>query len=503
MMLLPQLELGRARSIVVLYAALGAGWVGVSRGLVPPIIAGAFEGRSLSVLNRFFRGRTPHPVEHYLAIWNVFSEAVLIAGALHLAIVLVVGRLVRRHHAAEARDVGGINVRSGRLLIAFAMAFLVVTVLSGPRHDYVADLEIWDAVLRGDDPWWLVAGGRIPLNAYGPLFNALAGLAWVNPMAPKLLFAFSYLAFVIWLVEDAGVRRGVVGLPRFGLAAWLLNPFPWVEIAWFGHFDILVAVACVAAVHGRARGRDVFSGVSLAAGILLKYLPLVILPFLAFDRRRFRARLFLAAVLPVVLGLGCSVLFWGPSTIRPLRFAAIRGSLLLSIFRFLRGTHSPLHLLWDAPDVDFLALPCLALAGASVFAWCWWRRVDPATSALLAVLTTLLFYRVGFIQYQMVPFVLGSYWALSPWGPSARDRFLAVSAGIYFGWLALFDVYLASFGGIIHPEDPWAWVEDVVGLPMFLAGSLLLASLLRFSSGRRGLDGQRLGESARPSEGLE
>jgi hypothetical protein len=125
------------------------------------------------------------------------------------------------------------------------------------------------------------------------------------------------------------------------------------------------------------------------------------------------------------------------------------------------------------------------VAGGSVLAWCWWRRVDPATSAVLAVLTTLLFYRVGFIQYQTNLFLLASYWALSPWGPLGSNRLLVASLGIYGGGLALFDVYHASYGGVVHPEDPWAWVEDVAGLPVFLAGCVLLASLLRFSIGPR------------------
>ena len=472
---------GRPREpgpVVATYAALGAAWIGVSRWVVPPIIGAAYEGRSLSALNRFFRGRAPHPVEHYFHLWDAFSGAVLIAGASHLAIVLAVGRLARRGG-------GEIDARLGRLLIGFSMAFLVVTVLSGPRHDYVADLEIWDHVLRGLDPWWLVPGQGFPLNAYGPLFNGLAALAWVNPMAPKLLFAVAYLGFLIWIV-------GAFGLPRFGLLAWFVNPFPWVEIAWFGHFDILVAVACVAAVHGRALGRDVASGASLAAGVLLKYVPLVILPFLALDGRKFRPRLVLASVAPIALGLALGALAWGPSTFRPLAFAATRGSNLLSIFRFLRGAYSPLRPFLDDPDVDSLAMPCLVVAGGSVFAWCWWRRVEPSTSAVLAVLTTLLFYRVGFIQYQMNLFLLASYWAVSPQGPSGRDRLLAASMGIYGGGLALFDVYYASFGGVVHPDDPWAWVEDVAGLPAFLAGSALLAAMLRFSDGRRGA-----GESSR------
>ena len=104
----------------------------------------------------------------------------------------------------------------------------------------------------------MFSGGAIPgrvehletqFNAYGPLFNALAPLVWVNPLANKLLFAFSYLAYVIWLIKDLAPRQGLVTLSWPWLSLWLLNPFPWVEIAYFGYFDVLVGLACVAAVH--------------------------------------------------------------------------------------------------------------------------------------------------------------------------------------------------------------------------------------------------------------
>ena len=29
---------------------------------------------------------------------------------------------------------------------------------------------------------------------------------------------------------------------------WLWSPFAWVEVGYFGHFDVLVAILCVAAV---------------------------------------------------------------------------------------------------------------------------------------------------------------------------------------------------------------------------------------------------------------
>ena len=435
--------------LLVAYGTLAAVWAAFALWGVPPVIEAAYHGQSIERLNRFFRGRQPHPLDHYLQLWNDFAGAVLIAGALHLALVLFVRRL-------------GLS----RWWTAFAAAFLGVTVLAWVRHDYSADLEIWDIILRGGDPWWLIPGKGVPLHAYGPLFNALAIPRAINPLLPKLLGSFAYLATVAWLA------RG--GWPKWGLVAWVVNPFPWVEIAYFGHWDILVAVACLAAVDARSRGRDGIAGVWLAAGILLKYLPVVILPFLVVEGRRVRVRLLLTTLLTTAAGLALSGLVWGPSTFRALTYGSSRASTLLSVFRFLRGTYSPLGLFSDTPNADALATPCLALAGLGVFAWCWARRVGPAAGSTLAVLATLLFYRVGFPQYQVVLLVLASYWLVAEGRPG---RSLAVSVGLYFGWLGLFDVFYALVGGVLHPGDRFAWTEEVAGLPTFALGVTLLAAI--------------------------
>jgi hypothetical protein len=219
----------------------------------------------------------------------------------------------------------------------------------------------------------------------------------------------------------------------------------------------------------------------------LKLIPVVIVPFLAFDlaggRVRVRGRLLAAAVLPMVLGYGVSFGVWGPAVFRPFRFGTQRGSTLLSIFRFLRGGASPLRRFVGAQGVDAWSLPCLAAAGLVVLVVCQRRRTDPATSALAAVLTTLLFYQVGFVQYQMVPFLLMAFW-LGRHAPAvARDRVLAAAIGGYFGWLTLFDVFYAYAGGVIHPGGRWGWVDDWVGLPTFVLGSLLLVRVLRWRDG--------------------
>jgi hypothetical protein len=462
-----------------LYVLPAAAWVVFAKTLAPALIRAAYEGRSLPLLNRVFQRRIPHPLEHYLALWRSFWEAVLLGWLFHLIVVLAV--MATRRGSTPTRSLD-------RWLIGLALVFLMFTVLSGPRQDYVAFLEIWAAVRGGRDPWWVHETWGYPLNAYGPLFNVLALPALVNPLAPKLLFALAYCLFAVLLVKrrlagiDAGT--GTAAFPAVGLLAWLWSPFAWVEVGYFGHFDVLVAIACVAAVGWFLQGREVLAGASLAVGFLLKLIPVVIVPFYAFDLagRRIRGRFLAAAGLPMVFGYGVSWLIWGPAAFRPIRFGTTRGSTLTSIFRFLRGGASPLRRFVGAHSLDAWSLPCLAAAGLLVFLVCQRRRTDPATSALAAVLTTLLFYQVGFIQYQMVLFLLMAFW-LGRNAPSLardRDRGLAVAIGSYFGWLTVFDVFYAYAGGVIHPGGPWGWVDDWAGLPTFLLGSLLLVRLLRW-----------------------
>ena len=468
-----------------LYLVLLAAGIGLARGLAPTWLTSAYHGESWSVLNRLFDGHRSHPVEYYLQRWDVITGALAIAAVLHVILVLLVGWFDRRiEREGLPHDRQRSEARASWTLIIFSLAFLGAAALSGPRHDYSAHMMVWNMVLHGGDPWFIPPGGDAVLNAYGPLFNALALLVRINTLAPKMLFAFSYLIFVVWLLKGFARRRGLVGLSAFAVAAWLLNPFAWVEVAYFGHFDILVAVACVAAVHARARNRDAASGVSLAFGVLLKYLPIVLLPFLTVEGRRIRPKLIAATTIAIAAGLTASVLVWGPATFRPLTRAAGRSSELLSIFRFLRGTWSPLRVFSDAPNVDALSVPLLLAALAGLLAWCWRHSVRTEAAAVLSVLTTLLFYKVGFEQYQIVLFLLVSYWwwALDDRAGQRRDPMLRLALAGYFGWLALFDLFYGRIGGYLPPDEPWSSAQEVVGLPTFVLGCVLLVAVLRVAA---------------------
>ncbi len=430
----------------------------------------------------------------YAIFWTVWGWVVIpglgrptvIAAILHLVIILFIVAIDRKHGVpplsnARARTLTLTNV----LFVVFSGAFLALSMLSRVRGDYWSYLEEWLEILKGHDPW----APNLDFNAYGPLFNVLAPLLWITPLAPKLLFAFTYLIYVVWLIKDFGARRGLVSLSWPAIVFWLINPFPWVEIAYYGQLDVLVALACVAAIHGQLRGKDVFSGICLAIGVLLKYLPIVILPFLLFDKKRFHFRLFSSCALLVIIGLFISVLLWGVSTFSPLVFAGNRPS-YNSIYDLLSTVSSPLHRSGEVvrppqprhPDsagdnasLAWLEKPLISTAGLGLFTWCMVRQIGPALSGALAALVTLLFYRVGFINYQMVPFFLLSYWAVSEWERLKTHSVLAALLVGYFGFLAIVDI------AIVFGLEAYTTYSMVVVLLKSLLGCALLGGLIQFS----------------------
>ena len=417
---------------------------------------------------------TPNlPVEYHLDRWSMIAAAVPLAAILHLLIILLI-RAIDRKKRGILLESNGSDSLVNVVLAVFSAAFLALTALSGYRFDYRGYLPIWIDVLNGRDPWNYIH--TISPNAYGPLFNLLAPFVLYHPLANKLLFAFAYLAYVIWLVKDFGPRRGFSIYSCPSTLLLLLNPLPWWQIAYLGHFDILVGLACVAAVHWRVRNKDWLSGTCLAAGILLKFMPIVILPFLTFNGRRVHFRLVVSCIIAVISGFVVSVLVWGTSTFKPLKFAATREA-MQSIYIVFDSTNSPLELLGIANSQwlnwQRLAEPILLIAGLGLYAWCTFRRTEPALSSALAVLVTLLFYWVGWPHYQMVFFVLILYWVVSRWGRSNGDPLLVVLLGGYFSFLVILDlvIWIGDYG-------LFSRTNMVIILLRFLTGCTLVVALL-------------------------
>jgi Glycosyltransferase family 87 len=451
--------------LIAIYAVSCLFWVGFAQWVAPRIITSAYYEQNYPILAWALRG---HTVERYLSLWSVIAVALPLAAILHLVIVLFICDLDRKQ-AAQRLDAARAYRRCNAVLVTYSATFLALTVLSGDQGIYYAYLAEWKAVLSGGDPWVHAKG--IFFNAYGPLFNALALLVWVNPLANKLLFAFSYLVYVVWLIKDFAPRRGLVAFSWPWTALWLLNPFPWEEIAYGGYFDILVSLACVAAVHSLIGQKDGISGIYLALGILLKFIPIVILPFLAFNERRVHFRLLGFCVGVTFFGFLVSTLVWGTSTFAPLMFAATRHS-EWSIYSVM---NSSLGLVLESPNFDWIQNPLVSIAGLGVFVWCTLRQIEPALSCVLAILVTLLFYRVGLANYQMVLFSLVLYWAVSNWEQFNEHPVLAALLVGYFSFQVI-----AEIVGIMSTFRADSFFGKIVVVFQFPLGCALLVGLVQF-----------------------
>jgi hypothetical protein len=472
--------------VVMLYAALAAAWAGFAHWVVPPVLIAEPSDGVLAFVHQYIQDKPgPFLTRSIIGRWREYAGAVLIAMALHLTVLWV----LRRYDQQAAARRPAQEVRSRRflslVLSMISLVFLGVSALSGPRHDYYFYIQMWYEVAQGRDPWFTVVwqDGQVPLNAYGPLFNVLTGLWWVNSYAPKLLFAYAYILFSIALTKSFAASRSLSGLQSVVLLALFWNPFAWVEIPIRGHFDILVGLLCLGSVRAWARGYDIRSGVCLALGVLLKYLPIVLLPFLSLERGRVRTRFLMVAAAAIAFGLILSIRLWGMSTLLPLDRAANRFSAPLSIFWFLSHRYSPLG--WFGGAVHWRALApfllFLALLGAS--AWAWMRQPDIEATGVVATAITVLLYHAAYPQYQMVPFVLGSSWAVRHWGRIRGHPARVVALACYFGWLAAFDLYYA-FDDEGTASAVWSVVQDVVGLPSFLCTCAFLAAVVRSATAR-------------------
>jgi hypothetical protein len=468
--------------VLAIAATVLASWLAFAHGLAPALIAAAHQGRSVPVLNRLVqRLAGKATLTQVLERWSETADAVAFAGVLWLGVLMVL-REGSRKGPGDAQ--GGQTERAARrvdpvLLGGLSLAFLGYTIGAGVVQDYFLYLGMWREIRLGHDPWFLVSGvfGTYPLNAYGPLFSVLAMPAWINPLWPKLLFATAYVLFAVWLMQDRGEgeRSSLFGALVHLVGIW--NPYVWVEVAHYGHFDILVGLLCVAAMEARARGRDLTSGLFLGLGVLLKFMPFVLLPFLVLDGKRIRWRLLFAAAGLIVLGMTLSLVIWGPSTFRPLGFAASRGSHHLSIYRFMTGVYSPVAGLMRGSSLEQWA-PVILMLGL-LRTWSWHRQRNIATepAAVIALFVTVLLYQVGFSQYHMVPFMMAAWWLVKRRVAVSYRIPLAIALGAYIGWLSVFDL-ITSYIDIDTTR-----MQEWVGLPTFLLGCAVVAFMVAASKG--------------------
>jgi hypothetical protein len=417
-------------------------------------------------------------------LWILF---ILISGAVVLSLIYIrhlfkiyssspeaekkLGRLI------ESLTTPSTKVKIGLILLGIGV--LVLTSLIGPTHDHSAYVRHWSAILQGSDPWNL--GEGTAKNAYGPLYNALALLYAINPFLPKIIFCIAWLGASCYIINTFRQKFG--GKPTVTLAGVFtvfLNPFFLIMLVIYGSMDILPAVFCLGAIVFRIQRRFFLSGIALGIGILFKFYPIVLLPFLMIDERRFRFSLMSSCVGTMILGLSISVWVWGMSTFNPVLFATDRPSKMLSIFRFLRGEYSPLYFFTDNPNIDAYSFSAMVLFLFIVFYFAWSRKIETSLAAILGLLTALTFYKVGHHQFYVALFLMAPLWYTQSDLSEFYKNKVFLPMSLFLAWIAILTlVYFLTGHYKILP-----FLRPTIGLPTFALAVWSITAAIYYGGSR-------------------
>jgi hypothetical protein len=318
-------------------------------------------------------------------------------------------------------------------------------------------------------------------NAYGPLYLVFAPLSSLWDLLPRLIFQIGWICAVFYLLQLA--RQQDSPWLKYRLWNWIVlaNPCLLFFTAFLGQLDALIAGLVLFSVVCWHRGREVTGGLLLATAVSIKFYPVVLLGASLHALRRGRYKFLLTVVLFVVGILAIAYAIWGSDCFAPLLFAGERESKILSIFRFMRGTHSPLRYLMPArgqgtPNIDFLSTYLLAGALLATSIAAWRMRWSIPYSCMVLAWCIPLFYKVGHANLFFWTLPLAYYFVLQ----QAEDKLTK-------GFVRAFTAYWAWLGGfgllymINWLEGPHAYLREQLGLPTFLLACWVMIALLRIA----------------------
>jgi hypothetical protein len=133
-------------TVVFVTVCLGLIWIAFSKYAVPPVIAKAYRGESLSVLNGLITAQASHPLAEYFAAWQKISwrllQVLTLAGLLGVVVLqpkvqtVLWGRTERRPETSSPI----IPLATPRILM---IDILMGVILAGSLFNIIMDTEHW------------------------------------------------------------------------------------------------------------------------------------------------------------------------------------------------------------------------------------------------------------------------------------------------------------------------------------------------------------------------
>ncbi|MBV8858244.1 MAG: DUF2029 domain-containing protein [Acidobacteria bacterium] len=288
----------------------------------------------------------------------------------------------------HSTDVFG-YVNRGWQQVHYHMNPYVYTVAEVPG--WREDPMIWDHWIYNPNPY----GFLFTLLARG--LTVLGGGNWALTLAMfKAVNAAAY-GLTGWLVWS-GAKRLDHGRPLLALYAFLWNPLVLLHHLANGHNDILIGCALALAAYFVVTQRDVWVLPALAAAVMLKYAPVLLVPaalVYVFKRRGWKVTALgcLLAALVVVAAVAPFLADWRQFRLEDIRDNATLidnsfHSFLIHIYENAARLFKPLAQFHDAVDSGIKAV--LRLFFAAFLVVIHWRFLKRSSAARLVELWALV-----------------------------------------------------------------------------------------------------------------
>ena len=282
------------------------------------------------------------------------------------------------------------------VFMAGLLPALVIAVLLGTRRDYWDYVREWQWDLQGRNPWTMPSEyTTFPKNPYGPLFNIFAPLTLASIYLPKIIFVLVDFHFFRLLARRLNWNRKLFLL--------FFSPFLAIEVIVNGHMDSLVGALCIAAF---LTSNEWAAASSLAAAMLLKFYPALLIPMFFGLRKNGRATRTVALSLLLVFCLGLAYALWGKEIFTPFRTNATR---------YVQGVG--FNYAFNSLARRFVGLAASRMVLKFVFIFgtlgtivcCYMRRMEPFSAAFVTLLWVFNFNTVTNIQYMAVLVYLAAF----------------------------------------------------------------------------------------------
>ena len=350
------------------------------------------------------------------------------------------------------------NFYSVHKKIFFILSSILILILfyGDSRHDYSFYTLTWESFANNKDV--------VVYNVYGPIHLLLSYVYKIHYLAPKIIFAFSFIYLSYLVFKRIIIKKKNILLFYFYLTLHC-NFLIISGVFFYGLNDTFVAFFFIFSILFYVNQRFIFSGIFISIASLIKLYPILFIPQLLITNNKINFKIFFTIVVFIFLFLTLfSFLFDYKLLLEPLSFGSNRGPKFASIIASLN---------YSFPDNKIVAILIkynsyiLIVSILFVYIFTYIKKTELFFSIIFLNIFILTIYKVGHTQYYIPLMVLSSLLL------TFEKRYLQIFK-ILFPLILLLSIttlgYSLTGGYDLAKKNsfPWILIRENIGYIYFL-----------------------------------